>query len=89
MSNPVPAVPSADQARSYIIDLAERVVWTFLQAFLGALIAGGVFDVAGVRDVSAWEAAALGGVAAVLSLLKGIAAKFIGQPDSASTAPSI
>jgi hypothetical protein len=73
----------------YVRDLAERVASTFVQAFLGALITGGVFDVAGVRDVSAWEAAGLAGVAAVLALLKGLAAKFVGQPDSASVDPQV
>jgi hypothetical protein len=81
--------PTVTDATRYARDLAERVLWTFLQAFAAALIAGGVLDVANVRDVSAWQAAALGGVAAVLSLVKGLVAKFAGQSDSASTAPGV
>lgn len=74
---------------SFAKDLFERVVMTFLQAFLGALITGGVFDVAGVRNVSAYEAAVLAGVAAVLALGKGLAAKWLSNRQSASLAPGV
>jgi hypothetical protein len=82
---PLPTV-TASGARAYLRDLIERATWTFTQAFASALIVGGVFDVNGIRNLSAWQAAALAGVASVLSLLKGLAAKFVGSPDSASTA---
>ncbi len=73
----------------FVKDLFERVIMTFLQAFLGALIAGGVFDVTGVREVSAYEAAALAGVAAVLALIKGLVAKWVSNRQSASLAPGV
>jgi len=76
-------------AGRYVRDLAERVVATFLTAFLGALVTGGWFDVAHVRDLSAVQAAALAGVAAVLSLIKGLVAKFVADRDSASLAPGV
>lgn len=65
-------------AAAYGKDLAERVVATFLQAFVGALVLTTPFD------VSMWQAAAMGGVAAALSLVKGIAARVFGDPNSAS-----
>ncbi len=67
---------------SFARDLAERVFWTFVQAFLAPLsvtmILGG--------DVTALRAALYGGAAAVLSLLKGVAASKVGTPGTASTA---
>lgn len=73
----------------YALDLAERVVMTFVTSFLGTLVAGGWFDVAQIRDLGAVRAAAIGGVAAVLSLVKGIAAKFVADRNSASLAPGV
>jgi hypothetical protein len=73
---------------TYLRDLAERVASTFVVAFIGTLIAGGWFDIAHIRDASALQAAGLAGLAAVLSLVKGVAAKFIGR-DSASLAPGV
>ncbi len=84
MANLLPALPSATATRVYLRDLLERVVWTFLQSFGGALIVGGVFDVNGIRNLSAWQAAALAGVAAILSLVKGLVAKFVGNPETAA-----
>lgn len=62
-------------------DVTERVIWTFAQAFLGA------YTVTGGKKAA--ESAAIAGVAAVIALLKGIAAHKIGDPNSASTVPSI
>lgn len=62
----------------YLRDLAERVVVTFAQGFLGSLV------VTELTDKSAWMAAVGGGVAAVGALLKGLIAKKVGNPDSAS-----
>lgn len=67
---------------SFARDLAERVTWTFIQAFLAPLtvtvILGG--------DVTALRSALYGAAAAVLSLLKGVAASKVGTPGTASTA---
>lgn len=73
----------------YLRDLAERVIATFLAAFLGTLVAGGWFDVQHIRDLSAVQAAALAGVAAVLSLVKGLVAQWVSNRDSASLAPGV
>jgi hypothetical protein len=77
------------QASRYAIDLAERVASTFVVAFAGTLVTGGWFDVAGIRDVSALQAAGLAGAAAVLSLVKGVVAKWVSNQDSASLAPGV
>ena len=73
--------------RAYVVDLVERVVWTFLQAFGAQLVASGWFTVAGVVDLSIVQKAAIAGLAAVLSLAKGVVAKAVGSPDSAQLVP--
>lgn len=69
----------------YIVDLAERVLASF---------AGGVLSVTGLDVVDVlhldWKAAlGVGAGAALVALLKGFAAKLVGNPDSASVAPSV
>jgi len=68
----------------YLRDLAERVIVTFVGAFVATLIAGDWFTIAGVQDVSTLGAAGLAGAAAVLSLIKGVVATAVGAKDSAS-----
>lgn len=75
--------------KRYLADLAERVFWTWLQAFGATLVASGWFDVNGVLDLSILEKAAIAGIAAVLSLLKGIVAKGVGSNYTASTLPVV
>jgi hypothetical protein len=65
-------------AKTYGSDLLERVTVTFLQGFAGA------FVITQPLDASMWYAAGAAGVAASLSLLKGLVAKLRGDSDSAS-----
>lgn len=65
------------------IDLAERALWTFVQAFLAALTANGL----NVVDVGGWEAAAIAGFGAVLSLLKSVAAHRLEELGTAQLIP--
>lgn len=75
-------------------DLAERVLSTFVQAFVGfitaAWAASGI-NVSVFTDLSAAEkllgGAASAGVAAVVALVKGLAAKNVGENGTASLAP--
>lgn len=76
-------------AGRYALDLIERVVSTFAVAFLGTLVAGGWFDVAHIRDLSAVQAAIGAGIAAVLSMVKGLLAKWVSNRNSASLAPGV
>jgi hypothetical protein len=71
-----------NKAKSYAADLAERVAWTFLQAFGAMLVASGGLDMAGVLDMSIWEKAGFAGVAAVLALIKGVVAKWVGDRNT-------
>lgn len=73
-------------ARTYAQDLFERVVWTFLVAVGGFAVTVGPV---GWLHASTWQAAGTAGVAAVLTLMKGLAARYIGNRNSASTARSV
>jgi hypothetical protein len=64
--------------KKFLIDLTERVVSTFFQGFIGS------FFVTRPLSGSVWYAALGGGVAAVLSLGKGILARTRGDANSAS-----
>jgi hypothetical protein len=68
--------------RELVLDLAERVVWTALQGFLGAVSAEAL--VGGDGDVV--RAGLVAAVAAVLSLVKGLVASRVGD-GSAATLP--
>lgn len=73
-------------ARTYAVDLIERIVWTFLGAAGAVALAAGPAD---MLSVSLWEGAATAGLAAVVTLVKGIAARLIGAKNSASTAAGV
>ncbi|MFF1281039.1 hypothetical protein [Streptomyces sp. NPDC058299] len=72
--------------KTYATDLAERTVWTFLGASGAVALAGGPAD---MLHLTFWEGAGTAGLAAAITLLKGIAARAIGQKNSASTAPGV
>jgi len=61
-------------------DLCERAVMTAAQAAIASYL---------VVGPDGWKTAALAGVAAALSVIKSAIAHKIGDPDSASTVPSI
>jgi hypothetical protein len=69
----------------WLRDTLERALWTFVQGALAVvpveLLASG--------DLTAANAAFVGGVAAVLSLVKSVAATKIGDPHSASTSGQV
>lgn len=69
----------------FIRDLVERVGSTYVQAFLGLLLASG-FAVDGVVDLSLVVKAAVAALPAALSLVKGLLARSVGDRESASLA---
>lgn len=68
---------------AYGRDLAERVVSTGLEAFVGALVLTAPFD------LTMWHNAAVAGVAAGAALLKGLAARVRDVTNSASLAKGV
>jgi len=73
-------------ASVYAKDLAERVIWTFLGGTAAVIVAAGPAD---MFHASFWQAAGTGGVAAVVSLVKGLAARWVSLRNSASTASGV
>ena len=59
-------------------DAFERVAWTFVQAASGSLLA------VGLLDLDALKAAGVAGLVSVMAVIKVIAAKQIGDPESAA-----
>jgi len=69
--------------REWFIDTSERVLFTFLQAFIAVMLATVPEN---WLDVSAIRAAAVGGVAAALAVLKAALASRITSPISPASA---
>lgn len=70
-------------AGTYARDLAERVLSTFLQAFIGGIV------ITQPLDGSMWWAAASGGIGAALALVKGLVARWRDITTSASLAKGV
>lgn len=71
--------------RAFLRDLAERVVATFAQALAALLVAAG----AGLLDTDWVTAVSVAGMTAFVSLLKGVAARGLGDDETgASLLPS-
>ncbi len=84
MSHSLPAAQTVVKtAGTYARDLVERVLATFLQAFIGGIV------ITQPLDGSMWYAAAAGGIGAVLALLKGLVARRRDVTNSASLARGV
>jgi len=70
----VPASEPAGRTRSMMLDLAERMVWTFVAAFMSALVSPQLAQAAGVDfSLTAMQAALLAGTSSVVNFLTVIA----------------
>lgn len=70
---------------TYVKDLIERVVTTFVAGFLGAVS----LDLTSITNLG-WKAWLIAGAGAgVVSVLKGLVAKFVGSQTTASLVPSL
>ncbi len=67
--------------RAALLDAAERVAWSFAQAFLGVLLASPVFDSLGVGWEGALKIALFAGLASVAKNLLAIAITHNGTPQ--------
>ena len=59
-------------------DALERIIWSFVAAAASSIIAIGVFD------LDSAKAAGIAGLTAVMTVIKVIAARQIGDPESAA-----
>lgn len=64
----------------YYRDLAEQTAASYLLTFLGLLLTDGM----DLTSVSALKAAAVAAIPAALMVVKGAAARKVGDPDSAN-----
>lgn len=83
MTTPIPVVKTR---KTYLRDLAERMLTTFVIAAAAVAVAAGP---ANWFSASVWETAGAAGLAAVGSLVKGLAARWVGDQNSASAAPRV
>jgi hypothetical protein len=65
------------------LDLLERTIRTFIQAFLGALLAAPVFNL----EIPTLKAAAMAGLASAAAVIMGIVAGPIGAKETPSVLP--
>lgn len=70
----------------YTMDVLERVVWTFIQAFAATYAASGL-DVGGVNDMDVKQKLAIAALAGAAALIKCLVAKSVGSPNTAATLP--
>jgi hypothetical protein len=69
------------------VDTLERTVATFVEAFVGGLLAPGVIDAVADQpniSLSGVQSAALAAIVAALAVVKAAVAKLRGDPESAS-----
>ena len=68
-----------------LADIAERAVLTYVEAFLGLLLASGTTNVV---NLSALESAAIAAIPAGLAVVKGAVGSLLGRPGTASWLPT-
>jgi hypothetical protein len=84
---PLPPVQSIVRtAATYARDLAERVIATFVATVAAMAVAAGPAD---MLHLGFWQMLGTGGLAAVVSLIKGVLARAVGDSNSASAAPGV
>lgn len=70
-------------SKQWLIDTAERVVGTFVAAFVGALV------ITSDLSIATLQLAGIAGVASAVTVLKSILASALGDSASASLVPSV
>ncbi|MFD9570000.1 hypothetical protein ACFWBI_09160 [Streptomyces sp. NPDC059982] len=87
MTSPFPSSEAIIKTgKTYARDLTERVLWT------GAVAVGGVLVASGPADMlhgSFWQSVGTAGLIAAGTLVKGLAARLVGDKNSASTATGV
>lgn len=87
MTSPFPPVKSIlKTGKTYAMDVAERTIWTFAAATGGLLVASGPAD---MLHGSFWQSVGTAGIVAAGTFVKGLMARLVGDPNSASTAKGV
>ncbi|GAA2656677.1 hypothetical protein [Streptomyces vastus] len=74
-----------NSASKLVADIAERTVLTYVEAFLGLLLASGTTN---LITLSALESAAIAAIPAGLAVLKGAVGSLLGRAGTASWLPA-
>ncbi|MEV5138417.1 hypothetical protein AB0K71_05665 [Streptomyces syringium] len=69
----------------FLYDLAERTILTYIEVFLGLLLASGATDLV---DLSAAKAASIAAIPAALAVVKAAVGTLLGSPASAAWLPA-
>lgn len=80
-ANSLPVVPAG---QPFYVDLLFRTIRTYLATFIGILVSVPVFSL----DTGALQAAAIGALPAALTVVKGLVARKVGDPDTAALLPA-
>ncbi|MEU9774563.1 MULTISPECIES: hypothetical protein [unclassified Streptomyces] len=75
---------TAKSVNSTLLDVAERTGLTYVESFLGLLLAGAVTDIV---DLSVLQSAAVAAIPAALTVVKGAIGTRLGQIGTASWLP--
>lgn len=87
MTSPFPPIDViVKTGKTYAKDVAERTIWTFSVAVGGLLVASGPAD---MFHASFWQSVGTAGIVAGGTFAKGLLARLIGDPNSASTAKGV
>ena len=76
---------TTSKAPRLLADIAERAVLTYIEAFLGLLLASGTTDLV---DLSTLQSAAVAALPAALAVVKGAVGTLLGRSGTASWLPA-
>jgi hypothetical protein len=76
---------SSTRSPKLLTDIAERTVLTYVEAFLGLLLAGATTNLV---TLTALESAAIAAIPAGLAVVKGAVGSLLGRPGTASWLPA-
>jgi len=68
--------------RSQLVDVCERAVFTYVQSVVGLVLASGLTDMGGLSTI---KMAAVGGLPAALSIVKGYMASVLPVGDASAS----
>uniref|UniRef100_A0AAU2V931 Holin n=1 Tax=Streptomyces sp. NBC_00003 TaxID=2903608 RepID=A0AAU2V931_9ACTN len=68
-----------------LVDIVERAALTYVEAFLGLLLAAGTTDIV---DLSTLQSAGIAAIPAGLAVIKGAIGTLLGRPGTASWLPA-
>lgn len=73
-----------DDIKNWLLDAGERALRAFVSSFTAITLGGSLFDVAPAESLSLLQRAALAGLGSAMSVVLSLAAKWAGDPTTAS-----